>query len=64
VPKHIVIEEYHLTVLIPRRLPEVEADAARQTLTDPGFERRLLRAVRFVLRREATLSKAKVRLSL
>ena len=62
-PKRVVIEEYHLTVLIPRDLPEPEADAIRRTLTDPTFERRLLRAVRRVFRREASLEKAKVRLS-
>jgi hypothetical protein len=61
--QRVVIEEYHLTVLVPRSLPESEADAIRQTLTDPTFEGRLLRAVKRVIRREASLEKAKVRLS-
>jgi hypothetical protein len=61
--KRVVIEEWHITVLIPRKLAELEADAIRRTLTDPTFERRLLRAVRRVFRREASLEKTKVRLS-
>lgn len=62
-PKRVLIEEYHLSVLVPRRLPEAEADAIRSTLMDPTFEARLLRAVRRVFRREVSLAKAKVRLS-
>lgn len=61
--KRIVIEEYHLTVLVPRGLPEVEADSIRRTLTDPVFEKRLHRSVRRVFRREASLGKTQVRLS-
>jgi hypothetical protein len=62
-PKCVTIEEIHLTVLVPRHLPPVEADAIRQTLTDPTFERRLRRAIRRAFRREASLVNAKVRLS-
>ena len=62
-PRRVVIEEWHLTVLVPHNLDEPEADAIRRTLTNPTFERRLLRAVRRVFRREASLGKAKVRLS-
>jgi hypothetical protein len=60
--ERIVIEEYHLTVLVPRGLPE-EAEAIRLTLADPAFEGRLRRAVRLVFRRAGSLEKAKVRLS-
>ena len=60
--RRVVIEEYHLTVVIPRRLPESEAEAIRRTLTDPMFERQLRRAVRREFRKEASLAKAKVRL--
>jgi hypothetical protein len=63
VRKHVTIEEYHLTVLIPHDLPDAEANAIRQTLMNTAFERGLLRAVRSVFRMEASLSKAKVRLS-
>ena len=61
--ERIVIEEYHLTVLVPRGLPETEAEAIRMTLADPAFEGRLRRAARRVFRREASLTEAKVRLS-
>jgi hypothetical protein len=63
VRNHVTVEEYHLTVLIPHDLPEPEVDAIRLTLTNTAFERGLLRAVRSVFRMEASLSKAKVRLS-
>ena len=60
--ERVVIEEYHVTVLVPRRLPEPEADAVRRTLIDPAFEKRLRQAVRRVFRGEASLAEAKVRL--
>jgi hypothetical protein len=58
-----VIEEYHVTVLVPRGLPEAEAEGIRLTLTDPAFEGRLRRAVRRVFRGADSLEKAKVRVS-
>ena len=61
--ERIVIEEYHLTVLVPRGLPDAEAEEIRLTLTDPAFEARLRRAVRRVFRGAGSLGKAKVRLS-
>lgn len=60
--ERIVIEEYHLTVLVPRGLAEADAEAIRRTLTDPSFEVRLRRAVRRVFRGEVSLAEAKVRL--
>jgi hypothetical protein len=62
-PKGVVIEEYHLTVLVPRDLPEAEADAVRQMLADPAFEGRLRRALRRVFRRHSSLNCTRVRLS-
>jgi 2C-methyl-D-erythritol 2,4-cyclodiphosphate synthase len=61
--RFVVIEEFHVTVLVPRGLSNMEADAVRQTLTDALFEARLLGVIRRVFRAEATLHKAKVRLS-
>ena len=54
--KRVVIEEYHLTVLISRRLSKREADAIHRTLTGPMFERRVLRAVKRVFRKESSLA--------
>ena len=61
--ERIVIEEYHLTVHVPRGLPESEAEAIRLTLADPAFEGRLRRAVRRIFRGTGSLEKVKVRLS-
>jgi hypothetical protein len=61
--KRILMEEFHLTVLAPRGLPQAEYDAMRQTLDDPRFHAQLRRAVRRVARRHRTLGKAKVLLS-
>ena len=61
--ERIVIEEYHLTVLVPRGLLESEAEAIRLTLADPAFEGRLRRAVRRIFRGTGSLEKVKVRLS-
>jgi hypothetical protein len=61
--KGIVIEEFHLTVLVPRGLPTLEVDAVRNTLTNATFEARLLRVIRRVFRREPSLGKTRVRLS-
>jgi hypothetical protein len=61
--KLLLLDEIHLTILIPRRLPATEVDAIRRTVDDPGFEARLLRVIRRVFRRQASLSKVRVRLS-
>jgi hypothetical protein len=61
--RFVVIEEFHLTVLLPSGLAPTEADAVRQTLTDPTFEARLLRLIRRLFRRESSLNRVRVRLS-
>jgi hypothetical protein len=61
--KGVVLEEFHLTVLAPRGLPESEYDAICRALADPAFESRLRRAVRRAFRREGGLAKTKVRVS-
>jgi hypothetical protein len=60
--KLVVLDELHLTILIPRGLPTTQVDTIRRTLNDPGFEARLLRVIRRVFRRRASLSKVRVRL--
>ena len=57
------MEEYHLTVLVPRGLAEADRDAIYQTLDGVRFAARLLRAVREAFRSEPSLSPARVRLS-
>jgi hypothetical protein len=62
-PRRVVIEEFHLTVLVPRDLSDAESDAIRRTLADAAFEAQLLRAVRRVFRRHPSLNSTRVRLS-
>jgi hypothetical protein len=59
----VLMEEFHLTVMAPRGLPESEYDAIHMALADPAFEARLRRAVRRAFRGKASLGKAKVRVS-
>jgi hypothetical protein len=44
-----LIEEVHLSVYVPRGLPEAEYEAVLQTLDDARFQARLRRAVRHVV---------------
>jgi hypothetical protein len=61
--KGIVLDEFHLTVLVPRDRPELEYQAIRQTLEDRGFQGDLRRAVHNVMREYPSLRNARVRLS-
>jgi hypothetical protein len=63
VARHILIEEFHLTVYAPRGLPAQEYDAMRQTLDDSLCHARLRRTFHRVVRRHPALSKAQVRLA-
>ena len=58
--KRMVMEEFHLTVLAPRGLPEEEYEAMRQGLDDPRLHVELRRAVRDVVRQRPPLGKVKV----
>ena len=62
-PKDILIDEFHLTVLAPCGLEETEYLAIRQTLDSRRFRADLRRALREVCRREPSLSKARIRLT-
>jgi hypothetical protein len=62
-PKALLIEEFHLSVYVPRGLPAAEYEAVRQTLDDAGFQARLRRAVREVFRQEPSLRPVRVRVS-
>ncbi len=61
--KHIVMEEFHVTVSGPDGLPEHEYDAMRQTLDDPQFHAALRRAARAVVRRHPPLAKVTVKVT-
>src|SRR5437899_841959 len=44
-PRKLLIEEYHLSLFIPRHLSVTAVARARRTLRSPSFERRLRQAV-------------------
>jgi hypothetical protein len=55
-PKAIVMDEFHITVYVPRGLTEEESRAIRRTLDGASFRGRLLRAVQGVFARYRSLS--------
>ena len=62
-PKGIVIDEFHLTIVAPRGLPDAQYIAMHRTLSGRRFQRALREAVQVVFRKYASLSKTRVRLS-
>jgi len=61
--KLILIDEFHLSVSVPRGLPEPEYRTIRHTLDDRRFRTDLGQAIRHVFRRYPPLHKVRVRLS-
>jgi hypothetical protein len=55
----VLIDEFHLTVFVPRVLRSVAYRAVRRTLDDPRFRERLRRAIRDVFGRYPSLSKTR-----
>jgi hypothetical protein len=58
--KAILMDEFHLTVFVPRGLRAAEYDAVRRTLDGVGFRAKLGRAARGVFRQYPSLSKVKI----
>jgi hypothetical protein len=58
-----VIDELHLTLLVPKDLPDDRAEAIRRTLEGDDFMDRLRRAVRAVIRGFDGLDGVRVSLS-
>lgn len=56
----IVMDEFHIAVTAPRRLPEATYRAMRRSLNGRRFRADLRRAVRDVFRRHPALRKARV----
>jgi len=54
-PDDLLLEQLHVSVFVPRRLPARETDAMRQTLAGKRFRARLLRAVRALFREYRSL---------
>jgi hypothetical protein len=58
-----LMDEFHLTLLIPSNLPDSECRTIRRTLARRQFQAALTTAVRRVLGRYSSLRKVRVRLS-
>lgn len=61
--KPIIIDEVHVTVRVPARLPPSAADAVTRTLTSTIFRRRLQKAMERLCRRYTSLARVTVRVS-
>ena len=59
----VVIDELHLTIRIPKNLPDDQAGAIRRTLDGADFTNRLRRAVQGVVRAFWELSAVSITLS-
>ena len=59
----ILIDEFQLTVFVPRGLRAVACRAVRRTLDDAGFREALRRAIRDVFSRHPSLGKARFTLT-
>lgn len=62
-PRTAIIDEIHLTVRVPARLPQTEAEAVRRTLLGTAFMARLRQVVRSVFRANPELASARVTLT-
>ncbi len=61
--KHILLDEFHLTVTAPQGLEEAEYLAMRRVLDAKRFQTALRRAIRAVFRQQADFRKARLTLS-
>jgi hypothetical protein len=63
VPKTVLLDEIHVTVLAPRGLKEKDYEAMNRTLHGRRFLGALRRSVRYVIRNYPTLRRATVKVS-
>ena len=62
-PDRLVIEQFHLTVFVPRGLPPDECRAVRRALAGRGFAGRLRRAAEAVAARDPSLRRTTIEVS-
>jgi len=62
-PKTILIEEFHLSVYVPRGLPDAACNAIRRDLNDARFRARLGRTIREFVRQYPSLNQVTVKVS-
>jgi hypothetical protein len=58
-----LLEEYHLSILVPRRLPDTVCVRIRRAVNAPWFRKELLRALKEILGTSRALQFARVRVS-
>jgi hypothetical protein len=61
--KALLLDEFHLSVLAPRGLPEADYQAICRTLATARFHAELRRALRAVWRAHPSLGPTRVRIS-
>ena len=55
-PRTVVIDEFHLTIRVPKDLPDDRVEEVRRVLSGDDFMNRLRRAVRAAIRAFASLA--------
>ena len=63
-PNFILIEEFHVTISVPERLPDHDIRRIRRTLSAKGFRRKLDRAIRAALKESRWLRAVRIRVSM
>jgi len=61
--RNILIEEFRLSVFVPRKLPDAEYTKIHKTLNRRSFRTLLKRALRRVCRRYRSLAKVTIKVS-
>jgi hypothetical protein len=61
--KDVVLEEFHLTVLVPRDLGDREIHAIRRTLANQRFQPKFVRAIRQLFDTYPSLGRVRLKLS-
>ncbi len=61
--RRFLLDVFHVTFFVPRRLTAGEVDAIRRTLDNAGFRAALRRAVRQAVRQFPSLNRVRMRLS-
>jgi len=62
-PKTILINEFHVSLYVPRGLPDRECDAILRDLDGARFRAQLQRAARNLIRQYPALNRVTVRVS-
>jgi hypothetical protein len=62
-PRHILLDELHLTVSVARELPESTISIIRRHLNSLSFKAAIRKAIRSVFQHHPELRKARVRVT-